>query len=383
MDLDLWLEIGAVISAEKDRNLAYKRQEPNGPIITDYGKHGDFVRKFFDLYVDQKVQPYTSKRCSWTKCEKTPYRNQPAFPMALHYMTHFCSLKHEKFRCPRCRKNYASFRSLQDHGGNGMCKFDSDYPKAEEFIQACLDEHPEQKRNSKTCSKCRKWYDSQQGAALHFMSCIKQPFACLRCGREFVAYLNARVHYEACTSDKRDDHKANFTDKIAPPTDADDKEWTQDTMMDRIREISIPQLRVLFDKFPQGAYGTIGMTSDPLDRFCHYRKFPQFYRRHETTPYIEKEELILYKCWTRKQARMYEYLLQRHFILDDGEFYEEFGQRMNQQAVLKPSEELSEKKVAHYVYFQASRTPFTFSLKFRETALPTPISKQFIFKKFS
>lgn len=123
----------------------------------------------------------------------------------------------------------------------------------------------------------------------------------------------------------------------------------------------------MYARFPEGAFLSIGMTSDPIRRFTEYRKHWEVYRNHEASPRMKNDEFILFRCWSKEEGFKYEYLLQKHTILEDGEFHSVFGSRMNQQLIRKPSIK-STIKAPHYVYAKVSRVPFTF--KFEPSHLP-------------
>lgn len=193
----------------------------------------------------------------------------------LHHMTHYKSFEHDKFKCPRCDNNYSSFRSLKDHAGNDKCKITSDFPPAQFYIDKCLKLHRKQDIKATVCSKCGKdSYKAPYDCQSHFMSCVKMAIPCLKCGREFVAYPNARLHYESCTNTGKDNKKPNFIDQVKPPNDNDDKEWSYAMMLDYMHEQTVEKLEALFGRYPEGAMGIIGMTGDRMGVINLLSAFP-------------------------------------------------------------------------------------------------------------
>jgi hypothetical protein len=73
---------------------------------------------------------------------------------------------------------------------------------------------------------------------------------------------------------------------------------------------------------------------------------------------------------------MYEYLAQHHTIDKDGKYYAEFKDRMNDQCVVKPLIEDDGVRVPHYVYFKASRSPFTLRKKNEESSADSDDSEE-------
>lgn len=351
--------MGAPLCKEVSRAKAFKAIEPESKIIGNYGTESAYATKFFDKYVDKKEQPHDGLVCLFNGCNQ---KFSHACHMRTHYMRHF-NKSYDKYKCERCGKNYDAFTGLKDHVKNSKCKLTSDFPLAKHFIDKLLAAYPQQGRKAIICFKCGKdTYKSPYECQMHVLSCVHMDIQCIKCGRGFVAYPNARKHYEECKNDGKDTKKANFIDKVKAPTDDDEKYWTYAMMRQYMREHTVEKLEALFNRFPKGALGIIGMAGNPINRFTYYRNFPQIYHRSEANPYLDNDELILFRCWSRQHALMYEYLLQRHTILPDGELYKQFGLRMNQQQVAKPKLPASEKK-AHYVYFQATRQPFTFANK--------------------
>lgn len=175
--------------------------------------------------------------------------------MRTHYMRHF-DKSYDKYKCNRCGKNYESHSGLKDHVKNSKCKIMSDFPPAQHYIDKLLAEYLQQGRKSKICFKCNKKYKAPFDCQMHVLSCVKMVIPCIKCGQEFVAYPNARLHFESCTNEGKDNKKANFIVKVKPPTDEDDEAWTYAMMLQYMREHTVDKLEALFHRFPQDALGS-------------------------------------------------------------------------------------------------------------------------------
>lgn len=323
------------------------------------------------------MQPFKSKKCHFEGCK---YASSDATTVRTHHMTHYKGPDYLKFVCKRCNKNYESHKNLTQHAGREMCLIQSGFSKQAVFMDECLKLHPEQHPKSKECSNCNEKFVSPFVCLQHFTGCVNMPIKCTKCNQEYATYQVARKHYEQCDykpGDKDNTTKKAFfkRDKIIPPTD-EDIEMNEDQMMAHIRKHTIEKLKALFARFPKDAFGIIGMTSDPIRRFTEYRKHSEVYQKHEASPRMKNDEFILFRCWSKKEALRYEYLLLKHTILEDGELHSVFGSRMNRQVVWKPTYK-SKIKGLHYVYFHATRVPFTFrNDSANKTLAPSSSSKK-------
>ena len=126
---------------------------------------------------------------------------------------------------------------------------------------------------------------------------------------------------------------------MTPPAEEDKgKQWTEPEMMAYIEENTINQLESLFNKYPKPCLDVIGQTGDIKKRFNSYDLNQKIYNiKEDLTEYIEFNECILFKCWNKFDALMFEFLLQTHTQTSGGKYYTRFGYRMNKQSINKPN----------------------------------------------
>jgi hypothetical protein len=152
-----------------------------------------------------------------------------------------------------------------------------------------------------------------------------------------------------------------FTDdKILPPSVENDKVWNDKLMLEHMQKISIPKFLSLFDRFPKPAFGSIGISKDPVNRWSNYVGHAEIFKKSESTPRVTNNELILFSCWSKKDALRYEYLMQHHTIQKGGKFFNLLGHRMNPQFIREPKVQ-DIKREPYHVYCQFSRSPFSLS----------------------
>lgn len=270
------------------------------------------------------------------------------------------------------------YHGLTGHAKRGMCERTSDFPRESFFMAECLKQHPNQHPMSKNCSICAKEFDSPWRAKHHFLSCAKFVIKCINCNFYNPEYNQVRKHYEQeCDgSDKMEGRKQIrfIDDKVLPPSEDDDKIWTDTMMIEHMRKVSIPKFVSLFDRFPQPTFGTIGMSRTPVNRWSSYVGCAEVYGKSESSPRVKNNELILFSCWSKSVALRYEFLMQSHTIQKNGIFYDLLGHRMNPQSILEPKG-IETTREPHYVYCQFSRSPFTLSAKRPREASTASTSK--------
>jgi hypothetical protein len=146
-----------------------------------------------------------------------------------------------------------------------------------------------------------------------------------------------------------------------PPESEKNKIWTETSMMEFIRERTLPKLRHHRTRFPSEALMLFGKTTNPRDRDGVYHNFAAVFRRHEITPFMDINEQILFKCWSDYDSLLFEFLMQYNTIDENGEFFTEFGSTVNKQTYHRPipSEKSTLKLKAHYVYIKMTRKPWT------------------------
>lgn len=359
------------------------RIEPEGPPIKNYPKMKVFQKQFYDEYVDESKQPWDAVNCSFESCS---YTNRIRTIMRNHYMSHFDVDLYVKYKCTRCYTNYGDYNSLLNHERLGQCWISSDYPNMNFFVKKFLAEIGDSEGNGgHVCSKCKRNFAFKSRLNRHLMSCYRFTYPCYKCDKSYPSYDKARVHYENCTeSDSKVPLRCItfISDKITPPAqEIRGKKWTEDDMIDYIDKNAVQQIKNLFAKYPKIAFGIIGQTKNIKKRFHDYNSYDQVYKFSELGKYLEFDESVLFRCWNRYDALLFEYLLQKHLIKPDGKYYGLFGHRMNQQQVIKPHKMKEWLEEGHfYVYFRASRKPFTWSKSFlaerEECLLMSPEKKK-------
>lgn len=358
-DSDLFLIFGVPL-AKKRLPDSFIEKVPDSPEITNFGKESDYLIKFYDRYVDITVQPYDSTVCNFPGCD---FSKKYSTDVRRHYLTHFKGPEYEKFVCPRCGNNYSEFKKLKNHTGIGRCTLKSDFPKESKYISECLNINPQQDPKSKKCSACDREFTSYYNCHQHFMNCVQFTISCIKCGAQYTQYRQCRLHYEHCDGSSKGKVAKFQANCLIGPDGSHDVEWNDVLMLDYIRKTTIPQLHSIFARFPEGSFGTIGMTKKPRQRFAQYRNYNAVNKFDEANPPIKSiNELILFRCWYRQDAFDFEYLLQYHTVDPSGEFYSDFGAKMNPMT-LRVTKTTDKAKRPHYVYFQSSKVPFTFSRK--------------------
>ncbi|KAG5666137.1 hypothetical protein PVAND_017718 [Polypedilum vanderplanki] len=280
-------------------------------------------------------------------------------------MSHFDSGEYTKFDCIRCMKNYSTYEALKKHHLRGMCYLSSEFPKQTQFVTMCLSENPQQDPSSKVCSNCNLFSDIRPSKMhIHFLACVKFPYSCPTCKTLFTTYKNARIHFENyCDGTFR--NFRYYYEKITPPDiNEKKKEWTEEEMLQRIRTDSASQMRKLLnDRLPPNSFLSVGQTRNMRRRDNQYNTYAVTIRRAEFDPFMPFDEMITFRTWRRYYALLYEYLLQRETIDQDGELHDEFGERMNPQKYERPSknEENVKPDRPYFVYIKATRKKWTFA----------------------
>ncbi|KAG5674846.1 hypothetical protein PVAND_004791 [Polypedilum vanderplanki] len=350
---------------KKQIQLKFKRIEPDIPPIKELPGEACYQKKFWENYKDElKLNAFGSNSC--TTCGKfyaKPKDNRR------HTMTHFDSEIYDKFNCTRCFRNFATYQALKNHIPD-RCFISSEFPKHDFFIRMCLAENPQQKYDATTCSNCKKEFKVENYKSvtsipyytrIHFASCIRFPYHCPTCDSTFSKYTSARIHYEqGCDGDTK--LLRHYHEKITPPSFDDiDKEWNEEMMMNLMRLETLPHLRKLIARYPVGSLLLIGQTQDVRKRDKQYNVYKVTVRRAELEPYLNLNDIIVFRAWSRFDVLLFEYLLQYNLVDEDGEFFEEFGELMNKQTYTRPikTEENSEKNRPYYVYVKATKKPWT------------------------
>jgi hypothetical protein len=158
-------------------------------------------------------------------------------------------------------------------------------------------------------------------------------------------------------------HRYYFEHIIPPPIEEFHKKWSDDEMMAFIREFTLPQIRRFLMRFPAGALLIIGQTKDVKQRNADYNSYAVVYRHSDVQPFIEYNDMITFRCWTRYEALRFEYLLLYHTLDPEGEFYSEFQEHVNKQSYNIPTqtEENSEPTRPHFVYLKATKKNWTWA----------------------
>jgi hypothetical protein len=339
--------------------LRYKRFEPDTPLIEKYDTEDQYMQRMWLDYGDE-LPPYKTKICNIGPCTHISGNFRDA---RRHAIKHLDSSTHDKFLCPRCEQNFGSHKSLRYHGNLGRCFRQSDFPSQRHFNLLCLAEHPQQAVEAKRCHKCGFRGKSASNVHKHFVECVRFPIVCPRCDSVFVQYYTARLHYENTCDGTYENRRYYYEQITPPPLEEKEKKWSEREMMEYIRRITIPQLRRLIARFPPGALLLIGQTENVRIRDQRYNIHAVTIRRAELEPFMELNEMILFRCWTRYDALLFEYLLQHHTIDESGEFHGEFGDRVNHQFHTRPTqtEENTQNSQPYYVYLKATRQPWSWA----------------------
>jgi len=85
----------------------------------------------------------------------------------------------------------------------------------------------------------------------------------------------------------------------------------------------------------------------------------RFLKTQSCNRFVEAEDFVLFKCWSRDDALQYEYLLQLNMQREGGIFVEEFIDRCNKQLIQKPRRNKAQQEPeASYVYARLTRVEF-------------------------
>lgn len=143
------------------------------------------------------------------------------------------------------------------------------------------------------------------------------------------------------------------------------------SLLEEAYDIALPRLLRLREKYPQGSFVTIGMSSVPVNRDAQYVALEVFYPRSFFSPKLKIEEQILYRSHNKFNALMVEYLLQFH--ISEGLWKDFFGGLFNPQkkafphlpegALMPWMEEEEETLTPYYVYVKFSKSKMTFAIK--------------------
>lgn len=105
-----WISIGTRKSPKK--TFKYVQVPVVNDIIAVCHPKDHYHRKFFDTYIDESYQPYSSKKCNFKGCSKV-------FPdvqkTRIHFISHHDINEHIFFDCNKCGKNFKDYRGLQNH----------------------------------------------------------------------------------------------------------------------------------------------------------------------------------------------------------------------------------------------------------------------------
>lgn len=312
--------MGCFKHKERERKTHFfKRTEPESEFLKVL-PNKTFHKHFFARYGDEIEQNFDDMRCS--VCGQ---RSSSAANARTHLMSHFDSNRYTKFYCERCQQNYPSYNGISGHANCGKMGF-------------------------AIPNECRR----------HFISCVRFAIECPKCGNQYSKYSNARHHYERECKDSKNEHRY-YKEKInAPDMSEKEKEWSEEEMMEFIRAKTLPKLRNFAKRFPPGALMLFGQTEFPKIRDAQYNMFKAVYRRDTLSPFMDINEQFIFECWSRFDALLFEFLIQRHTIDEDGEFYAEFGAHVNQQEHHRPTftEEIGVKDKPYYCYIKMTKKPW-------------------------
>jgi len=255
------------------RSTKYQQQviDLDGPVVHE--PELVFHHRFYGQNVKLERQTFHAYKCyfvdgSGAVCGK---EDRDAFRMRNYHMQHYSKDVYEKFKCKVCEFNFDTYRGLKRH----TCRTRSDFPAITVFRAKALAEIREvQPIGVSECKKCgekAEKYDAK--FADHLTNCYRFSYNCMKCGILFATYPPARNHYEECTGTKPNNHpELYFTnDNIQMPEEADKlKKWTDDDMLQHMKDYALPKINRLLDIHLPSALITIGQTQDVKRRFNNY-----------------------------------------------------------------------------------------------------------------
>lgn len=358
LDLDVkeireLLGIPKPIKREKP-DLKFKRIEPEGDIL-EVPPIKQFHEEFWSRYGDEINQDFDARTCS--ACGTLSDSKKGA---RSHRLTHFNDKNYIKFFCDRCKRNFNSHAGINGHARRNQCFIRSDFPEMIEFQERCLADNPKQPFNARECSECGESFKKPKECRNHFLTCVRFSYDCPRCGSSYSSYMSARLHYERDCKSSKNEMRFYHENIKTPPVSEKKIIWTEELMLKNMREKTIPKLRNHLKRFPNGALMLIGKAENPKVRDAWYNTYRAVYNRHQLKPFMDLNEQILFMCWSPYDALLYEFLLQFNLIDEKGEFFAEFGTKINKQTYKRPKVTAAntQKNKPYYVYVKMTKTPW-------------------------